>query len=153
MSDFDTSFTDSRLITEVRNALAGLDATKVPDDTIKQTANKFVIPLLNQNISTNIHNNQSEYQDEFDSAVIAWTAELSFDAWLEFNRLRDREVEVYTDGERYREKLAKRTNLALQLVESTRPSQLPNHVVTVKHDDVKRRVDLQQPWVPENTTY
>jgi hypothetical protein len=149
MSDFDTILSNSELITEVRDALAGLDATKVPDDTITQTANKFVIPLLNQNIPDSVHNNQSEYQDEFDSAVIAWTAELSFDAWLEFNRLRDREVEVYTDGERYREKLAKRTNLALQLVESTRPSQLPNHVVTVKHDGVKRRVDLQQPWVPE----
>lgn len=153
MSDFDTTLTESELVQEVRDSLAGLDSTKIPDDTITQTANKFVIPLLNQNIPSSVENNQSEYQDEFDSAVIAWTAELSFDAWFEFNRLRDREVEVYTDGNRYAKSLENRTNLALQLVETTRPSELPNHVVTVKHDGVKRRVNLHQPWVPERTTY
>lgn len=149
MADFTLSLTEQELIEEVRDSLAGLDASKIPDGTITQTSDRFVIPLLNNNIPNNIKENPSEYQDGFDSAVIAWTAELSFNAWMTFTRLRDAEVEAYTDPGQYKKQLAQKTNLALQLVDTTRPSDVPKTTVTIKHDGVKRTVDLTQPWVIE----
>lgn len=145
--DFTLSLTDQELIDEVRDSLAGLDSTKIPDSTITQTSKRFVIPLLNTNIPDEIKKQQSEYQDGFDSAVIAWTAELSFNAWMTFTRLRDAEVEAYTDPGQYKQQLAQKTNLALQLVDTTRPSDIPNKTVTVKHDGVQRTVDLTQEWI------
>lgn len=147
MEDFETSLTDSEIVSEVRDALAGLDASKIPDDTILQTAKRYVTPLLNDNIPKRIKDNKLEYQDRFDSAMIAWTAELSFGAWLKFTRLRDREIETFIDPKDYKKDLEERTNLSLQLVESSRPPEIPNFSVAIKHDGVKRKVNLQQPWV------
>lgn len=149
MADFSLSLTDSELISEVRDSLAGLDSDKIPDDTIVQTADRFVVPLLNDNIPTDVKTDQSNYQDRFNSAVVAWTAELSFDAWMTFTRLRDREVEAYVDPTQYSKQLEQKTNLALQLVETTRPSDIPNYHVTIKHDDVNRTVKLDKTWVIE----
>lgn len=142
MTELDVSLTDSELIDEVRDALAGLDGAKIPDSSITQTAEKLVVPLLNDITGTL----QDEDQDAFDSAVIIWTAELSFDAWMTFTRLRDREVEAYVDPGQYREQLEKRTNMALRLLGATRPPEIPNHVVTIKHDGEYRKVDLQKNW-------
>jgi hypothetical protein len=147
MADFTVSLSDQELIDEVRDSLAGLDSSKIPDSTITQTAERFVIPLLNNNIPEEVKKQQAEYQDSFDSAVIAWTAELSFNAWMTFTRLRDAEVEAYTDPDQYKQQLAQKTNLALQLVNTTRPSDIPKETVTVKHDGVQRTVDLSQEWV------
>jgi len=147
MADFTVSLSDQELIDEVRDSLAGLDSSKIPDSTITQTAERFVIPLLNNNIPEEVKKQQAEYQDSFDSAVIAWTAELSFNAWMTFTRLRDAEVEAYTDPGQYKQQLAQKTNLALQLVNTTRPSDIPKETVTVKHDGVQRTVDLSQEWV------
>ena len=147
MADFTVSLNDQELIDEVRDSLAGLDSSKIPDSTITQTAERFVIPLLNNNIPEEVKKQQAEYQDSFDSAVIAWTAELSFNAWMTFTRLRDAEVEAYTDPGQYKQQLAQKTNLALQLVNTTRPSDIPKETVTVKHDGVQRTVDLSQEWV------
>lgn len=149
MADFTLSLTDQELIDEVRDSLAGLDASKIPDSTISQTARRFVIPLLNDNIPNAIKTQQVDYQDSFDSAVIAWTAELSFNAWMTFTRLRDAEVEAYTDPKSYKTQLKQRTDLALQLVETTRPSDIPKTTVSIKHDGVKRAVDLSHGWVIE----
>jgi hypothetical protein len=136
----DRTLTDSELITEVRDAMAGLDSSKVPDDTITQTADSFVIPVLNDLLSTDVD------QDQFDNAVVAYTAEMAFGAWLSFTRLRDREVEVYLDTEQYLSQLKEKTDLALRVIGLTRPSQIPNTVVTIKHDGKKRKVDLQKEW-------
>lgn len=137
----DTSLSDSDLISEVRDALAGIDTTKVPDDTITQAADRFVIPLLND-----ISPDETYDQDKFDNAVIAMTAERSFSAWLAFTRLRDREVESYIEPDQYLSQLKERTDLALRQIDSTRPAQTPNEVVTIKHDGKKRKVNLQKPW-------
>lgn len=145
MTELDISLTDAELIDEVRNALAGLDTTKVPDDTITQTANRFVVPLLNEAA----RNLTQDDQEGFDNAAIAWTAEMSFGAWLAFTRLRDREIETYTDPARYKKQLESRTNLALRQVDATRPPEVPNYHVSIKHDGVNRTVDLQQVWVSE----
>lgn len=149
MADFTLSLTDQELIDEVRDSLAGLDASKIPDSTITQTSERFVVPLLNDNIPSGVKNKQNEYQNYFDSAVIAWTAELSFNAWMTYTRLRDAEVEAYTDPSNYKQQLKQRTDLALQLVETTRPSDIPNTTVTIKHDGVKRTVNLNKHWVIE----
>lgn len=141
MTEMDISLSDSELVSEVRDAMAGIDATKVPDDTIKQTADRLVIPLLNDITSIG-----SEKQDEFDNAVIMWTAEKSFGAWLTFTRLRDREVETFIDSEQYISQLEERTDMALKQVDATRPPQIPNTVVTIKHDGKYRKVDLQKNW-------
>jgi len=143
--DLELTLTGEELINEVRDSLAGLDNSKIPDDTIIQTANRFVVPLLND-ITRNL--DPDEDQESFNSAVIYWTSEKAFDAWLTFTRLRDREIETFLDPKQYREQLKERTNKALRLVNVTRPSEIPNKTVTVKHDGVKRKVNLQQRWVP-----
>lgn len=144
--ELEISLTDPELVDEVRDAMAGLDGTNVPEGTITQTADRFVEPLLNDIAP---HLKPSEDQEAFDSAAIAFTAELSFDAWLAFTRVRDREVETYVNPENYRKQLRKRTNLSLRLVDATRPSEIPNYHVTVNKDGVNERVNLQKYWVPE----
>lgn len=145
MSELKISLNDAEFIEEVRDALAGLDTSKIPDNTITQTGKRLVVPLLND-ITGSL---QEEDQDSFDTAAIIWTAEMSFGAWLTFTRLRDREVEAYTDPGMYKQDLQERTNLALQVLGATRPPEIPNHVVTIKHDGVNRTVDLQKYWVEE----
>lgn len=145
MTTLDISLTDSELVTEVRDAMAGLDGTKIPDDTITQTAERMVVPLLND-ITGNL---EPSDQQSFDTAAIAWTAELSFAAWMTFTRLRDREVESYVNPDGYKKNLEERTNFALRLLDATRPPEIPNYHVTVKHDGVNRTIDLQQVWVKE----
>jgi len=54
MTELEISLTDEELVEEVRKALAGLDDSKIPDDTIVQTANRFVTPLLND-VSSSLH--------------------------------------------------------------------------------------------------
>lgn len=146
MTTLDTSLNDEELVSEVRDALAQLDSSKVPDETIEQAADRFVIPLLNDIISSP----QQIDQKNFDNVVISWTAEKAFLAWLSFTRLRDREIETYIDPEQYLSQLEQRTDFALQVIDLTRPSQTPNEVITIKHDGKKRKVDLQQPWLPED---
>lgn len=146
MTELDTSLTNAELVDEVRIALGMMDESKVPDDTIEQAAERFVIPLLND-ISPTL--SQEDDQEDFDNAVVAMTAERSFSAWLSFTRLRDREVETFIDPEQYLEQLKERTDFALRQIDSTRPSQTPNAVVTIKHDGVYRKVDLQKNWVPD----
>lgn len=141
MSDLDLSIEDEEFISEVRDALAGLDSSKIPDDTITQTAKRFVVPLINDIASVS-----EDEQDAFDNAVIAWTAEMSFGAWLTFTRLRDREIETFIDPGQYRSQLESRTNMALRIIGATRPPEIPNHTVTIKHDGVNRTVDLDRTW-------
>jgi len=144
--DLQFSGSDQVLINQVRGALAGLDPAKIPDATIKQTKERLVVPSLNR-----LRTFYSEDQDKFDSAVVFWTAEMAFNAWMAFTRLRDAEVEAYTDPGGYKEQLKERTNLALSTLDVTRPPNTPNQVITVSHDGVKRKIDLEQPWVFEDT--
>lgn len=143
MSDLDYSGNDSDLITEVRDAMAGLDTSKIPDDTITQEANKFVIPFIND-ITDSLNSNDD--QDAFDNAVVAMTAERAFAAWLTFTRLRDREIETFVDPDSYKSDLEERTDMALRVLGTTRPSNIPNTVVTITHDGKKRKVDLDKHW-------
>lgn len=131
-----TSLGEQQVIDEVRDALAGLDTQKIPDATITQTHDRFVEPLLDDLTGS------SPDQDAFDNAAIAWTAEKSFKAWLAFTRMRDREVEVYTDPARYSEKLEERTDHSLNILDVTRPPDIPNTVVTIVHDGKERKVNL-----------
>lgn len=146
MTEMDTSLNETELIDEVRDSMARIGSGKVPDATISQTAERFVIPLLNDLID----NYSAIEQKDFNNAVIAWTAEKSFSAWLAFTRLRDREVESYIDSEQYLSQLKERTDFTLRVIDITRPPQTPNTVITVKHDGEKRKVNLQQPWVYED---
>jgi hypothetical protein len=146
MTDLDTSLTDEELIAEVRKALAQIDETKIPDGTIEQAAKRFVIPLLND-ISPKEVREGNGYQEAFDNAVVAMTAERSFSAWLAFRRIRDRELETYIDPDGYLEQLKERTNFTLRQIETTRPAETPNTVVTIKHDGVNRKVNLRKNWV------
>ena len=137
MTDLDYSLKEEELLSEVRASLAGLDASKIPDETIIQTADRFIVPVLNDI-------KRKDDQDGFDNAVVAWTAEMSFNSWLTFTRMRDRELETFIDPDSYREGLEDRTNLSLRQLDASRPPDVPNHVVTIKHDGVKRKVDLKQ---------
>jgi hypothetical protein len=136
MTDPTSTLTDQELVEEVRSALAGIDAGSIPDDTIIQAKDRFVLPILQKLLTDNVD------QDNFDNAVVAWTAEKSFDAWLTYTRLRDSNLETYTDPEAYKEDLRERTNNALYVVDVTRPPEVPNTVVTVTLDDVQERVPL-----------
>jgi len=139
MADLDYSFTESELVSEVRDALAGLDAKKVPDDTIAQTADRFVVPLLN---SMGSYTNDD--QTDFDNAVIAWSAEKSFDAWLTLTRLRDREVEAYVNPSQYRKNIETRTNDALYTLGVTRPPDVPNTIYSVQSSGEGEEIVLQR---------
>jgi hypothetical protein len=148
MASLDTSLNDADFIDEVRDALAGLGTSKIPDNTIIQARERVVEPALN-----NIGDYQDpEDQDAFDNASIMWTAEKAFDAWLVFTRLRDREVEAYTNPSQYKAQLESRTNLILDILGVSRPPDLPNQVVSITHDGVKRAVDLSQEWVEVDDT-
>jgi len=136
MTDPTSTLTDQELVEEVRSALAGIDAGSIPDDTIIQAKDRFVLPILQKLLTDNVD------QDNFDNAVVAWTAEKSFDAWLTYTRLRDSNLETYTDPQAYKEDLRERTNNALYVVDVTRPPEVPNTVVTVTLDDKQERVPL-----------
>lgn len=144
--DLEFSETDQVLLEEVRSSLAGLDSAKIPDDTIVQAKDRLVVPSLN-----GLRYYQDEDQEKFDNAVVFWTAEMAFNAWMAFTRLRDAEVEAYTNPDSYKAQLEKRTNFALTALDVTRPPEIQNQVITVAHDGVQRRVDLDQPWVPDDT--
>lgn len=136
MTDPTSTLTDTELVQEVRSALAGIDAGSIPDDTIIQAKDRFVLPILQKLLTDNVD------QKNFDNAIVAWTAEKSFDAWLTYSRLRDSNLETYTDPDSYKEDLVERTNNALYVVDTTRPPETPNTVVTVTLDDVQERVPL-----------
>lgn len=142
MADLTTSLSETDFVDEVRTALAGLDATKIPDDTIVQARDRFVEPLLNDIKEYTA----SKDQDNFDNTVIALTAERAFAAWLKFTRLRDREVESYIDPDSYMEDLKERSDQSMGILGVTRPPTVPNTIETIKHDGEKIRVDLSRQW-------
>lgn len=146
MSDLTTSLEEANFLTEVRDALAGIDASKIPDDTITQARDRVVEPLLND-----IGTYTASDQTKFDNASIMWTAEMSFDAWMTFTRLRDREIEAFVDPKAYKEMLKSRTDKVLGVLDVQRPPDVPNQVVTVAHDGEKRAVDFDDDWEVETT--
>lgn len=137
MAEPESTLSNDEIVDEVRTALAGIDSSSIPDDTIVQAKNRFVVPLLQDLASPNVD------QKQFDNAVIAYTAEKSFDAWFNFTRLRDSDLEAYQNPEQYKEKLIERTNNALFVINVTRPPEVPNTVVTVTLDDKQEKVPLE----------
>jgi len=144
MTNLETSLSEQEFTNEVRNALAGLNSSKIPDNTILQAKNRVVEPLLNDARSY-----EASDQDAFDNASVMWSAEFAFDAWLTFTRLRDAEIGTYVDPDSYKEDLENRTNQVLGVLDITRPPEIPQTVVSVQHDGEKRAVDLSEEWKVE----
>ena len=139
----ETSLDSEELIEQVRKALAGIDDSQVPDETIEQAHERFVEPILEQITEANPN------QEHFNHAAVSWTAEKAFDAWMTFTRLRDREIETYVYPRQYREQLESRTDNALYVLGATRPPDTPNTVVTIKHDGKNRKINLNKNWIPD----
>ena len=144
MTELSVSLNDSDFVSEVRTAMAGIDSTKIPDDTITQARDRFVVPLLNDIGGSKYV--AADDQDAFDNAAIAWTAEFAFDAWLTYTRLRDAEVEAYTDPNSYKEDLASRTDKSLGVLDVRRPPDKIPQVISVQHDGKNRAVNVEQDW-------
>lgn len=121
---YSTSLNDTDFIDEVRDSLAGFDSSKVPDDTITQQRDRFVEPAVNNGMTEG-------GQDEFDNAVIAWTAERAFKSWLPTVLMSDGNFEIEKQVKEMRRHLEERTKLALQQVGMTPQSNNSNYVKSV----------------------
>lgn len=122
------SMSESQFITEVRSALAEMDAKKIPDDTITQAKDRFVIPALETRLSGN------PPQDLFDNAVIAYSAERSFKAWLARRRMADSDLQVSVKAAMYKDNLEERTNEMLSLLGVSRPNSSARSAYTTRNE-------------------
>ena len=98
------------IVAEVRDALSGMNDKKIPDDTITQAQKRFVEPAINDQLNDTVD------QNLYDAAVISWTAEKAFDAWLTKVSMADAELKTEVDPEHFKQKLKDRTNQALHLI-------------------------------------
>jgi hypothetical protein len=53
------------------------------------------------------------------------------------------------DPQSYKEDLEKRTNFALRLLGTSRPPEIPNEVVTIKHDSDTKFVNVKRNWISD----
>lgn len=111
----ETSLTLPELVVEVRDALAALDDKKIPDETIVQQYQRFVLPK-----TQDILENKSPTQAQVDAVLIAWTAEKSFKSWLAKETQMFGDVQVGIDPEQYASQLEERTNEALETADVQR---------------------------------
>lgn len=118
------SLSDSDYISEVRDALAEIGTSMVPDDTITQAKDRWVQPGLNKFVGNNPD------QTKYDNAAIAWGAELSFNAYLAKTQMTDSSLQVTVNVGSYRRQLKMRTDLALSVLGITR-SQLDSYPVII----------------------
>lgn len=118
------TLSESKAVSEVRAAMAGLSADMIPDETVKQAVFRFAKPWVERNIP------QGETNEAVESAVIAYAAELSFDAWFAKSRMRDRELEVFTQPRVWKQKLEDRTNEIFSLYGISRPPK-KDHIIEV----------------------
>lgn len=105
---FETSLTEPELVVEVRDALAGLDETKIPEDTILQQYERFVVPKLES-----LLDNKNPTDAQVDAIVVFWTAEQSFKSWFTKKQMMFGDVQIGVDPGSYQEELETRTNEAL----------------------------------------
>lgn len=121
-------FTLSRTeaINEVRIAMANLPDDMIPDDTIEQAVFMFAEPWVDKEIP------KSADDSDMEAAVVAYAAELSFNAWFAKSRLRDRSLEVFAQPDVWRQQLEKRTNQVFSIHEITRPPS-KDHIIEVAY--------------------
>lgn len=123
------SLSESEAITEVRDALAGLDQSKIPDSTIQQSLNRFSKPWVDQQVDPDAP------QEVYEGAVIAYAAELSFNSWMMKTRMRDAELEVFTDPRVFKDKIQRRTDEVFTTLGISRPPRNKHYQKAVKADD------------------
>lgn len=126
----ETSLNDTKFEDEVRDAMAGIDASKIPADTILQQRDRFCEPVVNK------QSNRELTQDEFDTAVIAFTAERSFKSWLSKRRMADADLQVSAKPTQLKKDLEERANEIFALFDISRPRSSNRPLYhTSTHDD------------------
>lgn len=118
------TLSETKAVSEVRAAMAGLPDDMIPDETLEQAVFRFAKPWVERNIP------DDETNEAVNSAVIAYAAELSFDAWFSKSRMRDRELEVFTQPRVWKDKLEDRTEEIFALYGISRPPK-KDHIVEV----------------------
>lgn len=144
MPDPQYTLSEEETIEEVRTALAGLDARKIPDDTLLQSVEMFSLPWVESTIS-------SEYDNEdLEAAAIALGAEFAWDAWFAKSRMRDRELEVFTEPRVYDMKIRQRTEQVLSAYDLSRPPSR-NHIIETTNpiQDPEKRRELREEFLLE----
>lgn len=138
------TLSDEETIHEVRTALAGLDATKIPDDTLLQAVKIFALPWVESTIDA------SRSNDELEAAAIALGAEFAWDAWFAKSRMRDRELEVFTEPRVYDMKIRQRTKQVLSAYGLNRPPSR-SHIIenTNPIQDPEKRRELREDFLLE----
>lgn len=126
------TLTHEEAVREVRNALAGLNNKKIPDETVEQAVFMFSKPWVEKQIPNTASN------DAFEAAVIAYAAELSFDAWFSKSRMRDRSLEVFTQPRVWKKKLEQRTKQVFATHGVSRPPK-QNHIQEVAYPSEEAR--------------
>lgn len=102
-----TTLSDNEFITEVRTALGELDDDMISDATIMQQKDRFVIPYLEDK-------NVSGSGETIDTAMIALSAEKSFNAWMKKSQIAGGQMNVTFNTEEYADNLAEQSSSALK---------------------------------------
>lgn len=126
------TLSETEAINEVRAAMAELPEDMIPDSTIEQAVFRFAKPWVERNIPEN------ETNEAVEAAVIAYAAELSFDAWFSKSRMRDRELEVFTQPRVWKDKLEDRTSEIFALYGISRPPK-KDHITEVAYPTEEAR--------------
>jgi len=114
MADYTYSDSDPEFRSEVRDALAQIDATQIPDATIDQKRARIAAPHLTDQL-------ENGQQRLFDDALILFTAELAFKGWLTETRYDDNDIQVKVNVEQYTADLEEQTNMVFARGDITRP--------------------------------
>lgn len=118
MADYTFSGDDAEFLDEIRSALANIDATRIPDETILQQRDRVTAPHLNDELG-------ADQQGAFDDALIVYTAEKAFDSWMTKTRFDDADLQIKVNPTQYREGLKERTDDVFERVGVSRPGQRP----------------------------
>lgn len=138
------TLSEEQTIEEVRTALAGLNAQKIPDKTLLQAVELFSLPWVKKTIS------DQEDDEALEAAAIALGAEFAWDAWFSKSRMRDRELEVFTDPRVFDMKLRTRTEQVLSAYDLSRPPSR-NHIIETTNpiEDPETRRELREDFLLE----
>lgn len=126
------TLSEKEAVNETRHALAGLSDDMIPDETVEQAVFLFAEPWVSNEIS------EEANDSDLEAAVIAYAAELSFDAWFAKSRMRDRSLEVFTQPQVWKEKLEKRTNQIFSTYGISRPPK-QEHIIEVAYPSEQAR--------------
>ena len=107
--DIKASMTMNQMVTEVREALAGLDGKKIPDATIRQQYKRFVLPEMQE-----IFSDKVVEQYHIDSCCVIYTAEKSFKSWLAKQQMMFGDLQVSINVPVFTENLESRRKSAFR---------------------------------------